>query len=116
MLTSVPLPKTKAEFIQPMLLQRAERLPEGPNWLYELKLDGYQAIGVKPEGRVHLWSGNEKHFGPRYPSIIGSGNLLTTRSSMGRSSRLTMPASLPSPRCKTTTVPRRLRSSTTYSM
>jgi ATP-dependent DNA ligase len=25
-----------------MLLLRAERLPEGPDWLYELKLDGYR--------------------------------------------------------------------------
>ncbi len=40
LLTSVALLKTKAEFVQPMLLRRAERLPEGPNWLYELKLDG----------------------------------------------------------------------------
>jgi bifunctional non-homologous end joining protein LigD len=52
-----------------MLLLRTERLPEGPNWLYELKLDGYRA-GAKAEGRVHLWSRNEKDFGPRYPSIV----------------------------------------------
>jgi hypothetical protein len=30
-----------------MLLLRTERLPEGPNWLHELKLDGYRAIGIK---------------------------------------------------------------------
>jgi DNA ligase D-like protein (predicted ligase) len=67
----IPLPssKTKAEFVQPMLLLRAERLPEGPNWLYELKLDGYRAIGARAEGRVHLWSRNEKDFGTRYPGI-----------------------------------------------
>ena len=53
-----------------MLLVRTERLPEGPNWLYELKLDGYRAIAAKAEGRVHLWSRNEKDFGPRYPSIV----------------------------------------------
>jgi ATP-dependent DNA ligase len=28
------------EFIPPMLLLRADRLREGPNWLYELQLDG----------------------------------------------------------------------------
>ena len=53
---TLPPPKTKAEFIQPMLLLRAERPPEGPNWLYELKLDGYRAIAAKADGRVHLWS------------------------------------------------------------
>ena len=30
------LPKTKAAFIEPMLLQRTEALPEGAAWLYEL--------------------------------------------------------------------------------
>jgi len=34
--------KTKASFISPMLLLRTEKLPEGANWLYELKLDGYR--------------------------------------------------------------------------
>jgi bifunctional non-homologous end joining protein LigD len=53
-----------------MLLLRTERLPEGPNWLYELKLDGYRAIAAKSDGRVQLWSRNEKDFGSRYPSIM----------------------------------------------
>jgi hypothetical protein len=28
--------KTKASFIEPMLLLRSETLPEGPNWLVEV--------------------------------------------------------------------------------
>src|SRR5665213_430057 len=70
MQTSVPRPTTNAGFIPPMLLLRTERLPEGPIWLYEPKLDGYRAIAAKAEGRLHLWSRNEKDFGRRYPSII----------------------------------------------
>jgi ATP-dependent DNA ligase len=34
----------KARFIEPMLLLRKERLPEGPEWLLELKFDGYRAL------------------------------------------------------------------------
>jgi len=60
---------TRARFIPPMLLLRTERLPEGRNWLYELKLDGYRAIAAKARGRVHLWSRNENDFAHRYPTI-----------------------------------------------
>jgi hypothetical protein len=31
----------KAAFIPPMLLLRTRTLPEGPQWRYELKHDGY---------------------------------------------------------------------------
>jgi ATP-dependent DNA ligase len=33
--------KVKPRFIEPMLLLRTEMLPEGPEWGYEIKLDGY---------------------------------------------------------------------------
>ena len=52
----------KAEFIEPRLLQSTSALPQGPNWAYELKLDGYRAIGIKSEGRAALWSRNNKDF------------------------------------------------------
>jgi len=62
--------KTKASFIEPMLLLSSERLPEGPEWLYEVKLDGYRAIAVKAAGKVHLRSRNNKDFNGRYPPIV----------------------------------------------
>ena len=37
----------KAAFIEPMLLLRAEALPEGAEWIFELNLDGYRALAVK---------------------------------------------------------------------
>jgi DNA ligase D-like protein (predicted ligase) len=66
------LPKAAAAFIQPMLLLRTERLPEGLVWLYELKLDGYRAVAAKSAGRVRLWSRNENDFGARYPAIAAA--------------------------------------------
>ena len=34
------MPKTKATFIEPMLLLGTEKLPQGADWSYEIKLDG----------------------------------------------------------------------------
>jgi bifunctional non-homologous end joining protein LigD len=52
-----------------MLLLKKPSLPEGQDWLYELKLDGYRAIGIKSGGRAHLRSRNDKDFTTRYPAI-----------------------------------------------
>jgi ATP-dependent DNA ligase len=37
-----------------MLLLRTDRLPEGEDWSYELKYDGYRAVAFKTDGKVHL--------------------------------------------------------------
>ena len=60
----------KARFFDPMLLLRTERLPEGADWLYEVKLDGYRAIAFKTGRSVHLRSRNDNDFAVRYPSIV----------------------------------------------
>jgi bifunctional non-homologous end joining protein LigD len=60
----------KARFIEPMLLHRAEKLPEGGSWVYELKLDGFRAQGIKTGGLVHLRSRNDKDFTLKYPAIV----------------------------------------------
>jgi len=53
-----------------MLLPRTERLPEGPDWAYELKLDGYRALAFKSYGAAHLRSRNNKSFDSKYPAIV----------------------------------------------
>jgi bifunctional non-homologous end joining protein LigD len=53
-----------------MLLLRTGQLPEGPNWLYELKLDGYRALAIKSGGMAHLGSRNNKSFDGGYPAIL----------------------------------------------
>jgi bifunctional non-homologous end joining protein LigD len=45
------------------------KLPEGPAWAYELKFDGYRALGLKANGRVQLLSRNGKDFTRRFASI-----------------------------------------------
>jgi bifunctional non-homologous end joining protein LigD len=53
-----------------MLCEGAERPPEGREWRYELKLDGYRAIGRKAGRSSQLWSRNQKDFARRFPAIV----------------------------------------------
>jgi ATP-dependent DNA ligase len=55
--------------VEPMLCEGAERPPEGREWRYELKLDGYRAIGRKSGRSTQLWSRNQKDFARRFPAI-----------------------------------------------
>ena len=61
--------KVKARFVEPMLLLRTEKLTTGPDWLVELKLDGYRALAIKSDGKVQLRSRNDNDFTRRYPAI-----------------------------------------------
>jgi DNA ligase D-like protein (predicted ligase) len=68
----VSLKRARAVFIEPMLLLRKEHLPEGPEWMYEIKLDGYRALAIKSGGAVQLRSRNDNDFGGRYPRIAAA--------------------------------------------
>ena len=66
------MPKTKAIFIEPMLLLRTEKLPQGADWSYEIKLDGYRSLAIKSAGKVQLRSRNDNDFTQRYSSIAAA--------------------------------------------
>jgi len=52
-----------------MLLLATAKLPEGSNWLYEVKLDGFRTVAFKSNGHVYLRSRNDNDFAGRYPSV-----------------------------------------------
>ena len=58
-----------ARFVEPMLCLAVSDLPSGPQWEYELKLDGYRAIGVKVHARTLLLSRNGKDFTRRFQPL-----------------------------------------------
>ena len=58
------------EFIPPMQAKLVRELPEGPDWLYEIKWDGYRLEAVKHGDTVTLISRNAKNLTADYPIIV----------------------------------------------
>jgi DNA ligase D-like protein (predicted ligase) len=53
-----------------MRCQSIELPPEGPDWRYELKLDGFRVIGRKSGRSAQLWSRNQRDFTRRFPTVL----------------------------------------------
>ena len=64
------LPEREAEFIEPMDCAPVPKLIDGPGWVYEIKLDGYRAVGVKSDRGVNLFSRRHKLFNHQYPYLV----------------------------------------------
>jgi ATP-dependent DNA ligase len=60
----------KAGFVEPMECLSVSKLPEGSNWLWELKLDAFRAIAVKSDQKVHLYSRNGKSFDKKFSPVV----------------------------------------------
>ncbi len=62
-------PKPRPRFIQPMECRRVSALPEGADWLYEIKQDGYRIIGVIDGTATLLYSMSGLNYTSKYPHI-----------------------------------------------
>ena len=69
-MTVAPKPLT---FVIPMAAQLVKKLPEGHDWLYEPKLDGYRALLLKDGEQVKILSRNEKDLTAMYPGVAAAG-------------------------------------------
>lgn len=63
---SLPLPKTYA----PMEAQPAEELPEGPDWHYEPKWDGFRCLAFRDGSQVELESKAGKPLTRYFPELV----------------------------------------------
>ena len=54
------------------MLLRADKLPEGADWLYEIKFDEHRALAIKSGGKLQLRSRNDNDFTVRYSGIAKS--------------------------------------------
>jgi bifunctional non-homologous end joining protein LigD len=59
-----------------------KKLPEGDEWLYELKWDGYRALLIKDGADVQIRSRNDKDLTAMYPGIASAGRRQKTKQIM----------------------------------
>jgi len=65
---SAPAPRKRADY-KPMLATLAREVPKGSGWLFEVKWDGYRAIGRVAGGNATLTSRNGNDLSERFPSV-----------------------------------------------
>jgi bifunctional non-homologous end joining protein LigD len=46
------------------------KLPDGPEWVYEIKLDGYRALAINVDGKLSLYSRRRKSFSRQYRHVL----------------------------------------------
>jgi bifunctional non-homologous end joining protein LigD len=67
-------------FIEPCLPSPADRLPSGPDWVHEIKHDGYRLMARRDPIGIRLLTRNGHDWAPRYPLIVEAVNRLKARS------------------------------------
>ena len=69
-------PLVKAAFLESMECLPVTKIPEGPEWTYEIKLDGYRLEAVKTRGVVTVYSRRRNVLNEKFGYIAAAlGNL-----------------------------------------
>ena len=67
-LRDAPLP----QFVPPQLSQPVEKPPSGPQWVHEIKLDGFRMAARINSGRAQLLTRTGLHWTDKYPSAVAA--------------------------------------------
>jgi bifunctional non-homologous end joining protein LigD len=67
-------------FIPPCLPTIAKQPPTGPDWVYELKHDGYRLLVRRQDADVRVYSRNGANFTARFPRIVEAVRRLRVKS------------------------------------
>ena len=78
MLSRTRLPSSG--FIEPCLPSPADRPPSGPDWVHEIKHDGYRLMARRDPIGIRLLTRNGHDWSPRYPIIVEAVDRLKVRS------------------------------------
>src|SRR3954449_1810153 len=70
----------RASFIEPCLPSRADKPPSGPNWIHEIKHDGFRLMARRDPVGIRLITRNGHDWAARYPLVVEAVNHLKVRS------------------------------------
>jgi ATP-dependent DNA ligase len=62
-------PASPPAWVKPQLAKLVEEAPDGPDWLHELKLDGYRMHARLDAGRVQIRTCRGNDWTDKYPAI-----------------------------------------------
>lgn len=62
----------KPAYVEAMQCLAVTQLPEGEEWTYEIKFDGFRCLAMKTGKKVQLWSRNQKSFTARFPDVVAA--------------------------------------------
>lgn len=75
--------KTLPKFVPTMMAESAKTAFDSPDWIFEIKLDGYRAVTVfNSAGKPHLWSRNGLALEAKLPAIANAVSKLKLRSTI----------------------------------
>src|ERR1700751_5717965 len=75
--------KTFPAFVPPVMAESAKAPFDSPDWIFEIKLDGYRAITVfDAAGKPHLWSRNGLPLEATFPAAGQAVSKLKLRSTI----------------------------------
>src|SRR5436190_13437270 len=69
-------------FVRPMKATAVTELPDGGDWIYEIKWDGYRALGLKHHDDLRLLSLKEKNLTSDFPGVAEAMRRLAARSAL----------------------------------
>jgi bifunctional non-homologous end joining protein LigD len=76
----VPPSPPRTGFIEPCLPSAADRPPSGPDWVHEIKHDGYRLMARRDPVGIRLLTRNGHDWADRYPAIVEAVKALRARS------------------------------------
>jgi bifunctional non-homologous end joining protein LigD len=80
--TASPLKRSMPTAIHPMLATSIDEPFDGPEWLFEIKWDGYRAVAFIENGKARLVSRNQNELTARYPELKDLANFVKAKNAI----------------------------------